>query len=502
MPNLWSLLRSKPEERYGLSKYAMEKMLFDGQSYGLYGGYTASNTKYECSDDNFSEYVRGAFKANGVVFACMAARSMVFSEVRFAIQEMDRKTGRPKDLEFPEKLRLFERPWPSAGTGDLLARAIQDVDLAGNHYVVRDGDRLRRLRPDWVEIVLNKPPDEAIETDVVGYQYTPGGHKVGKHGRSRFYLPEQVAHWAPIPDPEAQFRGQSWITPVLQEIMADKGASAHKKKFFDNAATPNLAVSMSAETTQEQFEGFLEQMDRRHQGVQDAYRTLYLGGGADVTVIGADMKQMDFKVTQGAGETRIAAAARVHPVIVGLSEGMQGSSLNAGNFKTAKDSFADGTMRPLWRSVCQAYGNLIRTGANQRLWYDDRDIQFLRADMTERAEVQQREASVIRSLVDGGFEPDSIVEAIRAQDWTLLVHTGLVSVQLLPPGMAGNVGATDPSGTPIPKQQQPQNNGMGGTTGGAFNKSAQQAQGGPKPANQGQGGGMASPKPTVPNAGG
>lgn len=504
MPNLWSLLRGK-ESRYSFSQFANEKVNFGGQTYGLglYGGYGGGNTKYECLEDSFVEYVRGAYKSNGIVFACMTARAMPFSEIRFALQEMDRKTGRPGDLEFPEKLRLFEKPWPTAGTCDLLARAIQDADLAGNHYVVRDGSRLRRLRPDWVEIVLSAPPDEAVETDIVAYKYTPGGHKVGKQSKSRFYMPEEVAHWAPHPDPEAMFRGQSWITPVIQEIAADKGASLHKKKFFDNAATPNIAVSLSADTTQEQFEGFMEQMDRRHHGVHDAYRTLYLGGGADVTVIGADMKQMDFKVTQGAGETRIAAAARIHPVIVGLSEGMQGSSLNAGNFKTAKDSFADGTLRPLWRGLCQAYGNLIRIGPNQRLWYDDREIPFLRADMIERAEVQQREASVLRSLVDGGYKPDSIVEAIRAFDWTLLEHTGLVSVQLLPPGLTAQPGTppVGPDGKPLQSGQPQPQGGAGQHASGPFNQNATAPQGGPKPPNTGGAGGQSAPKPSLPSTG-
>jgi hypothetical protein len=31
-----------------------------------------------------------------------------------------------------------------------------------------------------------------------------------------------VAHWSPIPDPLANFRGMSWLTPVLREIDADQ----------------------------------------------------------------------------------------------------------------------------------------------------------------------------------------------------------------------------------------------------------------------------------------
>ena len=95
----------------------------------------------------------------------------------------------------------------------------------------------------------------------------------------------------------------------------------------------------------------------------------------------------------------MAAAARVHPGIVGLSEGMQGSSLNAGNFKAAKDAWADGEMRPMWESLCQAYSNLVRVPEGARLHYDDRDISFLREDIEQKAKVIAQEADIIQGLV-------------------------------------------------------------------------------------------------------
>src|ERR1044072_9282454 len=108
-------------------------------------------------------------------------------------------------------------------------------------------------------------------------------------------------------------------------------------------------------------------MDSRHKGTDNAYKTLYTGGGADVTVIGADMRQMDFKVTQGAGESRMAAAGGVHPSIVGLSEGLQGSSLNAGNFGAPRRLVADATMRPLWRNEAGSLEVLIPPPADARV---------------------------------------------------------------------------------------------------------------------------------------
>jgi hypothetical protein len=146
------------------------------------------------------------------------------------------------------------------------------------------------------------------------------------------------------------------------------------------------------------------------------------------------MRQIDFKVTQGAGETRIAAAAGVPPVIVGLSEGLQGSSLNAGNFASAKRRFGDMTMRP---AVARGGGFARAAGhrpCGAELWYDDRDIPALQEDMKDAAEVQQLQAITIRELINAGYEPKSVVDAVNSQDWSRLTHTGLVSVQLQAPG--------------------------------------------------------------------
>lgn len=453
----WPILRKKAEpkseERYNLSQFAQEKFNFGGVTYPLYGGGTYAKSEQIAND--FQGYCSQAYKANGIVFACMLARAHVFQQVRWQYQRFDQ--GRPQDLFGDTSLRILENPWPNGTTIDLNGRAIQHVDTAGNFYLAREGDRLRWRRPDWMEIILTAPPAEAAECDIAGYKYTSGG--IGGKGEVRLYLPEEVCHWAPNPDPEALFRGMSWLTPVLREIEADQGYTLHKKRFVDNAATPNISVALKETVTQEQFQKFIAKMENSHRGATNAYRTLYLGGGADVKVLGADMKQLDFKATQGAGETRIAAAARVHPVIVGLSEGMQGSSLNAGNFKAAKDSFADQELRFLWSSFAGALQNVVTPPAGARLWYDDRDVPFLRADMNDRADVMDKEANIIRTLVDGGFKPDTVRDAVIRQDWNILEHTGFLSVQLLPPGATTNPQASPQQNTA--NQGQPSNTNKG-----------------------------------------
>ncbi|MEV4180193.1 phage portal protein [Streptosporangium canum] len=420
-------------------------------------GSSSLNSEHEKIGNDFAGYVQGIAKANGPVFALMATRMMVFSEARFQFRRM--ANGRPGDLFGNADLALLEHPWSGGTTGDLLARMIQDVDLAGNAFVARVGDRLRRLRPDWVTIVSGSKTERelygnALDSKVIGYYFEPPGA-----GKSWFLLPSEVAHFAPIPDPECNWRGMSWLTPVLREISSDQAATRHKGKFFENGATPQVIVSLDASVTPEMFQRFKATMNESHQGVDNAYKTLYLGGGADVTVAGKDLQQLDFKATQGAGETRIAAAAGVPAVIVGFSEGLSGSSLNAGNFGQARRRFADGTLRPLWRNAAGSLASIITVPSDAELWYDDRDIAFLREDKRDSAEIQQVKAASIRQLVDAGYEPVSVIAAIEAEDLTLLKHSGLYSVQLQPPGTtAPPTGsapppATDPSG-PDPAKEQ------------------------------------------------
>jgi phage portal protein BeeE len=418
---------------------ALSLTLNEWASYFSYGGHayaiqqTLAGPPTEGSDGSYRSLVAGAYKSNGVIFACMLARQLLFSEARFQFRQM--RNGRPGDLFGTPELSVLERPWPGGTTGDLLSRAIQDADLAGNFFAVRRPNRIRRLRPDWVTIVLGSTdnPEQdaaAIDAEVIGYVYWPGGRHSGAEPVT--LLRDEVAHFAPTPDPVAPYRGMSWLTPVINEITADTAMTVHKLKFFENGATANMVVTLDPAIREPEFLRWVEKFKAGHEGVLNAYKTIYLGGGADVKVVGSDLKQVDFKVTQGAGETRIAAAAGVPPIIVGLSEGLDSATYS--NYGQARRRFADGTMRPLWRNMASSLEMLVTPPAGSTLWYDDRDIPFLAEDLKDRAEIQRVQAAAIKSLIDAGFDAASVVSAVTADDLERLKHTGLFSVQLQPPG--------------------------------------------------------------------
>lgn len=396
---------------------------------------------------DYPSYIEQAFKRSPSVFGCIRLRMNILSEARFKWRQL--RGGQPGDLFGTQELAILEQPWPNGTTSDLLTRMEVTSSLAGNYYATLADDRGRvgrtaqgnrrvvHLRPDWVTIVIDSASGDpnAADARVVGYVYAPlvSG---AKRSEPITLLPEEIVHFAPIPDPSARFRGMSWLTPALNEVEADKAATRHKAKFFQNGATPNMAVIMGSDVTPDNFRKYIAQFKEAHQGGDKAYKTLFLAGGADVRPLSASFSQMDFKPLQGLSETRVAMAAGVHPTIVGMSEGLQGSSLNSGNFNAAARLTANVTLRPWWRNAAESWSTLVTPPAGAELWYDDRDIAFLREDGTDLASIRTANATALLTLINAGWNPDAAVQYLQSNDLARLLgeHSGLMSVQMRPPG--------------------------------------------------------------------
>lgn len=417
---------------------------FGGIGYG-YGGALSTGVQQtlaggqatEMAPNTFVGLANQAYAANGVVFACMLVRQLVFSSIRFRWQRL--RDGKPSDTFGSAELGILERPWVGGTTQDMLSRMIQDADLAGNSYwTIVDGEFVR-MRPDWVDVVVEERIANGgqIGWRKVGYLYWEGGR--GAENDPVGLLANQVAHYAPIPDPLAGFRGMSWLTPILREIRADQAMSKHQSKFFDNGATVNMIIKHSPLADPDAVRRWSDEMQAKHGGADNAWKNLNLYPGADATPVGSNLQQIDFKNVRGGGETRIAAAAGVPPVIVGLSEGLAAATYS--NYGQARRRLADGTAHPLWQNLASSLEHVIAKpqqrfggGDDVRLWYDADNVPFLREDEKDAAEIAKTRAETISTLITAGYEPDSVVLAVDAGDLRLLQHTGMTSVQLMPPG--------------------------------------------------------------------
>lgn len=451
--------RARGEQRAGIDQWISEYLLpsgmvnqftWGGHVYG-FGGPGGPQFSYGANRAReFTSDLPGhtaAVKACPPAFAAELVRAAVLSQARFTFRNppwLSAGQGHPQAA--PRRtfgnaaLALLERPWPNGTTGDLIARMEWHAGLAGNSFVTnwQKQNRLRVLRPDFTAIVYGsqREPDDpahALDGEILGYIYQNGGISPGNTAPIETLPVSSVAHWMPLPDPLQAGLGMSWLTPALRAIQGDMLADQHKIAFFANGATPNLVVKGITAMTRDQFDEIVEMLEEGHAGVANAYKTLYLAAGADASVIGADMQAADLRAVQGAGETRISVLSRVPAPLLGISEGLAGSSLNAGNFAAARRMFADSWIYPALQNLASTLAPLVQVPADAELWFDTRDMPVLREDAKDAAEIEQVKANTITTLVKDGFSPESAIAAVTTQDMTALVHTGLVSVQLQPP---------------------------------------------------------------------
>ncbi len=396
---------------------------------------TMTGEKVERIGENFQGFVSRAYQDNGVVWAAVVARLVLFSQARFVLR--NRRTKEIEDL--PSRLQFLEEPFPGGTTAELLARVEQDTSLAGNYYVyAAEPDHWQRLRPDWIDIVTNgRQP--------IGYAYYEGGQR---DKRPRILEVEKVAHGAPYPDPLKAFVGNSWLTAVVRDIMSDQAMNSHKLKYFENAATPNLLIKLQQTLNTEQKQSLQAALEQRHTGLQNAWKTMVLEGGADAQIIGSQFEEIAFDVIQAAGVERIAQASRVPLALLGTRQG----NTTYSNYPEAVRSFADHTMQHLWAHAAGVFSQIVPgIPASKELWFDTRHISALQADKKDEAAIRQIDASTISSLTDSGFEPNVVIDAVTTGDLRVLKghHTGLFSVQLQKPGTTSEPDVSSPNGAVV-----------------------------------------------------
>lgn len=401
-------------------------------------------------------WAQNANAADAVVFAAIVARMMLLSEAQFQFQRAN-----DRGLFGDTRLAILERPWPKGTGGELIARCEQDASVAGNSYTWAPPgeDRLVRLRPDWTTIIseLVPVPGGGVYRKLIGYWQEPP-KSVLDQGKGFFVPAEEVAHWAPIPDPQANFRGMSWLTPVYRDINGDSGLIDYKIKYLENAATPNMIIRYSQKLQPGTIDSVRDRMKARYGGVANAFKTLVLDQGADLTVVGNGLKDMDFTAVAQAGAERILAAAGVPPLVVGL-ESIKGAGKS---YEEVIRRFADLTLRPLWRSMCGALETLIDglPSPGVRLWVDTGDIAALQEGEQVRAQVTLIRSQALLTLAQAGFTRESAVNAVEAGDMSQLV----ADPAAVPPA-AGNVqhllpqpGQPGATATPLPPGSTPRLN--------------------------------------------
>jgi phage portal protein BeeE len=360
-------------------------------------------------------FAQQANASNSIIFAAGLVRMALFSEARFQYQAKD-----DKHLFGTTALAKLEEPFgPNTTTGDLLARMEQDVFLAGNAYIwdTPGEDRLVRLRPDWVTIV-----SEVVKVAPNGWYRRPVGYwfeqprSLLSKGDGFLVPADECVHWAPVKDSQADFRGQSPLQAAMREVSGDDGLTQYKITYLRNNATPNVYIKYAQKLQSATIDAIRERVSARYGGPDNAGKGIILDQGADITLVGNSLSQMDFSGVSAVGVERILADCAVPGVLVGL-EPLRGAGRG---FQESMQKFANLWARPQWRSVCGALSQIADVPPGNRLWFDVSDIAALQDSETSRAQAALVRAQALLALVQGGFTHESAVAAVESGDLSQL----------------------------------------------------------------------------------
>ena len=389
-----------------------------------YGGHTylLSNQSYGPTVQTMPSGAAEALSSNGIAYGIYRRRVDLFAQGKFRF----RRFGNPRPtLADSFSTTALARLQPER---ELFELCELGVATAGAAYFVDDGPFLRRLPAEWCTIVLGSDrqaddPHLAWDARKIGLIYrNPQG------GDPETWLWDEVYSYIPEVDPLNPWRGISWLRPAMEDVAADNGARRYLTKFFENHATANVAVTFPPEVPTPTVTAFRDLFLERHAGADRSFRTAFLGGGADIKVIGATLKDLDTGSVRQQVHKDIAAAAGVPIVAAGIEQGTYANS------KESNRALADGKIRYLWATAAETFGRAIPVPADAELYVETAHISALQADALDDAQVLSVQAQTMRTLGDGGWDKASVVQAVTKGDLSTITDTGLVPVQLLPPG--------------------------------------------------------------------
>jgi phage portal protein BeeE len=424
----------------------------DGYWEGMASGAAVLTNSYGSADrepvlPQLAAFAQQANSSSAIVFAAILVRMQLFAEARFQFQAKD-----DNHLFGNQSLAVLEEPFgPGTTTGELLARLEQDVSLAGNAYIWKPPgeDRLVRLRPDWVTIV-----SEQVRISGGGYYRQPVGYwweppkSVLDQGDGFMVPAGECAHWAPVPDPAADFRGMSWVTAAMRDIRADDDMTRYKIRYLQNNATPNIVIKYAQKLQAATIDQIRERTAARYAGPDNAGKTLVLDQGADLVLAGNSLSQMDFSNVSATGVERILATGNVPGVLVGL-EPLRGAGRG---YQESMQKLANLYGRPQWRSACGALEQLLDVPSGNRLWFDTQDIAALQDGEMERGQAALVRAQALLALVQAGYTHESAIAAVDSMDLSQLQAGGVGTPTSGPQvqHMLGQPGQPGATASPLP----------------------------------------------------
>ena len=294
-----------------------------------------------------------AYGSVGWLFACVDAISEAVAGVRWHVYQR-KADGTRTEVEPPTRgaaptpgqrlLALWNQVNPFFSRQEFAHTFQQHLELVGEAYwlLVPNGAgevvEMWPIRPDRITPMAH--PTEWLQ----GYLYQWGGVR-------EVFRPDQLVALR-RPNPLDPYRGMGPVQALLTDLDSERYAAQWNRNFFVNSAEHGGIIETSTLGDAE-FEQMLLRWRIQHQGVSNAHRVAILENAHWVDRK-YTMRDMQFAQLRMVNRDIILGAFRVHPHILGISEGV-----NRANAEAALWGFMSLVVKPRLER--------IRDVANERL---------------------------------------------------------------------------------------------------------------------------------------
>lgn len=339
------------------------------------------------------------------------------SEIEFVLYSIGMKAGQITytEIETNALLDLLDKFNESNTTSDGVYITQSHKKLTGDAfwYLDKNGSVVRNifiLPPDKIELKLGDPTDSTAELiEAYVYKDVIDGKKI-----TRTYRPDQVIHFK-TPNPNNPFRGYGAVEAAADTIDVDNLTNATTKSFFERGAITNFVLSTEQTITDDQLTRLTTELRAAYTGVQNAYKTMILGGGLKPERISFSNKDMEFLAQLEWYRDKIMVIFGNTKASLGIIE-----DVNRASHESSIISWKTNTIKPAMRALTDTLNEFLvpMFGKNMVLGFKDPVPENREAKLNEVEKgariltVNERRALLGYDPIEGG----DVVPEVRANE--------------------------------------------------------------------------------------
>ena len=284
---------------------------------------------------SYESAVRSGFAGNDLVYACIREIATSAAEARLVAYRTDTDGAL---VEVEGRIgALLRDPNPGMTQFEFLEAIHQHLNIAGNVYfykvrALRGVQSIFILRPDRVRIMDDGGAEYLIDNDI-------------------YALPAEDFGHLKLPHPLDDHYGLSPLAVLGKHINLDSDLTDFQRVFFANAGVPSGLLKLKKQlNNKSEADKIRAQWRAQFRGVKGWHQVAVLDQDAEYQKTGASVDEVDAPGVSERVESRICAALRVPPILVGALVGLKHATSYA-NYGEARKSFWEETLIPEYKRI-------------------------------------------------------------------------------------------------------------------------------------------------------